>query len=108
VAKAVLIAAVPPLLVKTAANPDGLPIEVFDKLRSDLFKNPSQFYKDFAVPFYGANRPVQKSRRECQLKKWSRDKMDALIAGDVAMLKNLSRCTSVPQIRPSQSGKTAM
>jgi non-heme chloroperoxidase len=56
VAKAVLIAAVPPLLVKTAANPDGVAIEVFDKLRADLFKDPSQFYKDFAVPFYGANR----------------------------------------------------
>ena len=60
VAKAVLISAVPPLLVKTAANPDGLPIEVFDKLRADLFKDPSQFYKDFAAPFYGANRPGAK------------------------------------------------
>ena len=47
-------------------------------------------------------------KREIQLKKWSRDKKEALIAGDVAMLKNLSRCSSVPQIRPSQSGKTAM
>jgi non-heme chloroperoxidase len=57
VAKAILIAAVPPLMLKTAANPEGLPIEVFDKLRSDLTKNPSQFYKDLATPFYGANRP---------------------------------------------------
>jgi len=56
VAKAVLIAAVPPLMLKTEANPEGLPIEVFDKLRSDLIKNPSQFYKDLAIPFYGANR----------------------------------------------------
>jgi len=56
VAKAVLVAAVPPLMLKTAANPEGLPIEVFDKLRSDLTKNPSQFYKDLATPFYGANR----------------------------------------------------
>jgi non-heme chloroperoxidase len=60
VAKAVLIAAVPPLLVKTAANPYGVPIEVFDKLRAGLFRDPSQFYKDFAVPFYGANRPGAK------------------------------------------------
>jgi non-heme chloroperoxidase len=60
VAKAVLISAVPPLLVKTPANPDGLPIEVFDKLRADLIKDPSQFWKDFAVPFYGANRPGAK------------------------------------------------
>ncbi len=57
VAKAVLVAAVPPLMLKTPANPEGLPIEVFDKLRSDLAKNPSQFYKDTAIPFYGANRP---------------------------------------------------
>jgi len=60
VAKAVLIAAVPPLMLKTAANPEGLPIEVFDKLRADLNKDPSQFYKDFAAPFYGANRPGAK------------------------------------------------
>lgn len=57
VAKAVLVAAVPPIMLKTASNPEGLPIEVFDKLRSDLTKNPSQFYKDLAIPFYGANRP---------------------------------------------------
>ena len=57
VAKAVLVAAVPPIMVQSPANPEGLPIEVFDKLRSDLTKNPSQFYKDLATPFYGANRP---------------------------------------------------
>src|SRR5512136_2297080 len=57
VAAAVLIAAVPPILVKSAANPEGLPIEVFDGLRSSLAKDRSQFYKDFAVMFYGANRP---------------------------------------------------
>jgi non-heme chloroperoxidase len=57
VAKAVLIAAVPPLMLKTADNPEGLPMEVFDKLRADLLKDPSQFYKDLAKPFYGANRP---------------------------------------------------
>lgn len=57
VAAAVLIAAVPPILVKSASNPEGLPIEVFDGLRSSLFKDRSQFYKDFALPFYGANRP---------------------------------------------------
>ena len=60
VAKAVLLAAVPPIMVKSSANPEGLPIEVFDKLRSDLTRNPSQFYKDLATPFYGANRPGAK------------------------------------------------
>src|SRR5512145_527815 len=56
VAKAVLIAAVPPLMVKTAANPEGLPIEVFDGLRVALTKDPSQFYRELAIQFYGANR----------------------------------------------------
>ncbi|HEX6927520.1 MAG TPA: alpha/beta hydrolase [Longimicrobiaceae bacterium] len=57
VAKAVLIAAVPPLLLKTEANPEGLPIEVFDGLRASLLKDRSQFYRDLAIQFYGANRP---------------------------------------------------
>lgn len=56
VAAAVLIAAVPPGLVKSASNPQGIPIEVFDGLRSSLIKDRSQFYKDFALMFYGANR----------------------------------------------------
>jgi non-heme chloroperoxidase len=56
-AKAVLIAAVPPLLLKTPANPEGLPIEVFDGLRAALVKDRSQTYRDFAPQFYGANRP---------------------------------------------------
>jgi non-heme chloroperoxidase len=58
VAKLVLIGAVPPLMLKTAANPGGLPIEVFDGLRKDLAANRAQFYLDFASgPFYGYNRP---------------------------------------------------
>ena len=60
VAKAVLVAAVPPLMLKTPANPEGLPMEVFDKLRSGIMKDRSQFYKDLAIPFYGANRPGAK------------------------------------------------
>jgi len=59
-AAAVLIAAVPPIMVKSPANPDGIPIEVFDGSRSGLAKDRSQFYKDFALPFYGANRPGAK------------------------------------------------
>jgi non-heme chloroperoxidase len=57
VAKAVLIAAVPPIMLKTPANPEGLPIEVFDAIRAGLVKDRSQFYKDLALMFYGANRP---------------------------------------------------
>jgi non-heme chloroperoxidase len=56
VSKAVLIAAVPPIMLKTAANPEGLPMEVFDNMRSGLTKDRSQFYKDLAKQFYGANR----------------------------------------------------
>lgn len=56
VAAAVLIAAVPPVVVETPANPEGLPTQVFDGLRAGLAKDRSQFYKDFAMPFYGANR----------------------------------------------------
>jgi len=56
VSKAVLVAAVPPILLKSATNPEGVPIEVFDSLRSGLAADRSQFYKDFAVLFYGANR----------------------------------------------------
>jgi non-heme chloroperoxidase len=56
VAKVVLIAAVPPIMLKSAANPEGLPMEVFDTMRSDLMKDRSQFYKDLAIQFYGANR----------------------------------------------------
>ncbi|AZO61575.1 MAG: alpha/beta hydrolase [Mesorhizobium sp.] len=58
VAKAVLIGAVPPIMLKTAANPGGLPIEVFDGFRSALTTNRAQFFRDLpAGPFYGFNRP---------------------------------------------------
>jgi non-heme chloroperoxidase len=57
VAKAVLIGAVPPLMLKTTANPGGLPIEVFDGIRAGVTADRSQFFKDLTTPFYGANRP---------------------------------------------------
>jgi non-heme chloroperoxidase len=61
VAKLVLIGAVPPIMVKTAANPNGLPIEVFDGFRQQLAANRAQFYRDVASgPFYGYNRPGTK------------------------------------------------
>ncbi|MET8329566.1 alpha/beta hydrolase [Streptomyces sp. NPDC005181] len=56
VAKAVLLSAVPPLMLKTEANPEGLPIEVFDEIRAGVAKDRSQFYKDLSATFYGANR----------------------------------------------------
>jgi non-heme chloroperoxidase len=57
VAKAVLIGAVTPLMLKTAANPGGLPMDVFDGIRANVLADRSQFFKDLTTPFYGANRP---------------------------------------------------
>jgi non-heme chloroperoxidase len=57
VAKAVLICAIPPLMLKTPANPGGLPIEVFDGIRAGVLADRSQFFRDLSAPFYGANRP---------------------------------------------------
>jgi non-heme chloroperoxidase len=60
VGKAVLIGAIPPLMLKTAANPGGLPIEVFNQLRANVVADRSQFWKDLSMPFYGYNRPGAK------------------------------------------------
>jgi non-heme chloroperoxidase len=60
VAKAVLIGAVTPLMLKTAANPGGLPMDVFDGIRAGVLADRSQFFKDLTTPFYGANRPGAK------------------------------------------------
>jgi non-heme chloroperoxidase len=60
VAKAVLIGAVPPLMLKTPANPGGLPMEVFNQIRAGVVGDRSQFWKDLSLPFYGYNRPGAK------------------------------------------------
>jgi non-heme chloroperoxidase len=60
VAKMVLVGAIPPLMLKTTKNPEGLPIDVFDGLRAGLLADRSQFYADLSAPFYGANRPGSK------------------------------------------------
>ena len=57
VAKAVLVSAIPPLMVKTPDNPAGTPIEAFDKIREGVRNDRSQYFKDLSAPFYGANRP---------------------------------------------------
>jgi len=75
VAKAVLMSAVPPLMLKTPSNPGGLPIEVFDGLRNALAANRSQFYRDLpAGPFYGFNRPGAKPL-EAVIENWWRQGM---------------------------------
>ncbi len=60
VARAVLIGAVPPIMLKTASNPHGLPMDVFDGIRKGVADNRSQFYRDLATPFFGFNRPGAK------------------------------------------------
>jgi len=57
VAKAVLVSAVPPFMLRTADNPEGMPIAVFDQIRAGMVTDRSQFYTDLSAPFYGANRP---------------------------------------------------
>jgi non-heme chloroperoxidase len=70
VAKAVLMSAVPPIMVKTAANPGGLPIEVFDGIRAGVASNRSQFYMDLTIPFYGYNRPNAKVSEAIRTEWW--------------------------------------
>lgn len=70
VAKAVLMSAVPPIMVKTASNPGGLPMEVFDGIRAGVANNRPDFYKDITMPFYGFNRPGAKVLEGVREKWW--------------------------------------
>ena len=70
VAKAVLMSAVPPIMVKTEANPGGLPMEVFDGIRAGVANNRPDFYKDITMPFYGFNRPGAKVLEGVREKWW--------------------------------------
>ena len=77
VAMAVLISAVPPLMLKTASNPAGTPIEVFDQIRKSILSDRSQYWKDFSAPFYGANRPGAKVSQGLRDSFW----LQGMIAG---------------------------
>ena len=77
VSKAVLISAVPPLMLKTAANPAGLPIEAFNEIRAGVLADRSQFFKDLSAPFYGANRPGNKVSQGLRDSFW----LQGMIAG---------------------------
>lgn len=90
VSKAVLVEAVPPLVVKTDANPGGLPIDVFNGLRGELAANRAQFYLDFASgPFYGFNRPGAKVS-EGLIRNWWRQAMMGSIKGQYECIKAFS------------------
>lgn len=80
VAKAVLIGAVPPIMVKTASNPAGLPIETFDQIRANVLADRSQFWKDLSGPFYGANRPGSKVSQGLRDSFWLQGMMAGLRA----------------------------
>ena len=81
VAKAVLIGAVPPIMLKTAANPGGTPMEAFDQIRAAVLADRSQFWKDLSSPFYGANRPGAKVSQGLRDSFW----MQGMLAGHKAV-----------------------
>jgi non-heme chloroperoxidase len=87
VARAVLIGAIPPLMLKTAANPGGLAMEVFDDIRAKVLADRSQFFKDLTVPFYGANRPGAKVSQGLRDTFW--------LQGMMAGFKNVYDCIKV-------------
>jgi non-heme chloroperoxidase len=87
VAKAVLISAVPPLMLKTAANPGGTPIEAFDQLRAAVLADRAQFFKDLSAPFYGANRPGAKVSQGLRDSFW--------LQGMLAGMKGVFDCIKV-------------
>jgi non-heme chloroperoxidase len=89
VAKAVLIAAVPPLMLKTEKNPGGLPLSVFDNIRSGVVKDRSQFFRDLSTPFYGYNRPDAKASQGVQEAFWLQG-MQASIVGAYDCIKAFS------------------
>jgi len=82
VAKAVLIGAVTPLMLKTAANPGGLPMDVFDGIRAGVIADRSQFWKDLTTPFYGANRPGSKVSQGLRDSFW----LQGMMAGHKAVI----------------------
>jgi len=87
VAKAVLISAIPPLMLRTPANPGGLPIEVFDGIRASVLADRSQFFKDLSGPFYGGNRPSAKVSQGLRDSFW--------LQGMQAGFKNAFDCVKV-------------
>ena len=80
VAKVVLIGAVPPLMLKTANNPGGLPLSVFDEIRTNVVNDRSQFFKDLSVPFYGYNKPGAKISQGVQDSFWLQGMLSSIIA----------------------------
>jgi non-heme chloroperoxidase len=89
VAKAVLVSSVPPLMLKTAANPAGLPIDVFDQMRAQLLADRSQLFEDLSSPFFGANRPGAKVSQGTRDSFWMQG-MQASVKGAYDCIKAFS------------------
>lgn len=89
VSKAVLLGAVPPLMLKTEANPGGLPIEVFDGIRKGTRDDRSQFYFDLTIPFYGYNRPGAKISEGVRRSFWLQGMLGGL-KGQLDCIKQFS------------------
>jgi non-heme chloroperoxidase len=89
IAKAVLVGSVPPLMLKTEANPGGLPIDVFDGIRKGVYDNRAQFYKELTLPFYGYNRPGAKVSEGVRESFWLQGMMGG-IKGQYDCIKQFS------------------
>jgi non-heme chloroperoxidase len=85
VAKAALISAVPPLMLKTPANPGGLPIEAFDAIRAGVLADRAQYFEDLSAPFYGANRPGAKVSQGLRDSFW----LQAMLAGFIGVIDSI-------------------
>jgi non-heme chloroperoxidase len=88
-AKAVLIGAVPPIMLKTPANPGGLPLSVFDDIRAGVIADRSQFFKDLSIPFYGYNKPDAKVSEGVRESFWLQG-MQTSIVGAYECIKQFS------------------
>src|ERR1700726_2068 len=98
VSKAVLIGAVPPLMVKTPTNPGGLPIEVFDQIRASVVADRSQFFKDLSLPFYGYNRSGAKTSQGVRDSFWLQG-MQASIKGAYDCIKAFSETDQTEDLK---------
>ena len=98
VAKAVLVGAIPPLMLKTSANPGGLPIDVFDQIRAGVLADRSQFFKDLSGPFFGANRPGAKVSQGLRDSFW-RQGMQAGLKGAYDCIKVFSETDQTEDLK---------
>ena len=98
VAKMVLVGAVPPLMLKTEANPEGTPIEAFDGIRKGTFDNRSQFYKDLTIPFYGYNREGAKISEGVRESFWLQGMMGGL-KGQLDCIHEFSEVDYTPGLK---------